>query len=146
MKPTLLATAALLLLTVPAPASDDDPLPGRGGDYQFETFQLEGTVWQGRLIPEAELIVRFERGGVLCYQYVNNATVTSREGSWKQTSPTTVYLETHGRYAEYTAVIRGNNLIGEAHNIRPFQWKWEMKRMPASAFDPDKGKQPIGNK
>ncbi len=142
MRTALLATAALLLLVVPAPASDDEPLPGRDGNYQFETFQVEGTVWQGRLIPEADMIVRFERGGVLYYRYTNG-NVVSRAGSWKQTSATTVYLETNNKYAEYTAIIRGDHMIGEAHNIRPFQWKWEMKRLPASALkdDPEPGKQ-----
>jgi hypothetical protein len=135
MKPTLLAVTALLLLVVPVPASDDAPLPGRDGQYQFEALNLEGTVWQGRLIPEAEMIVRFEHGGVLYYKYTNG-NVVSRTGSWKQHG-NTVYLETNNKYAEYTAVIRGNQMIGEAHNIRPFQWKWEMKRLPASVLKDD---------
>jgi hypothetical protein len=142
----MLAMAALFLLVAPATATDDDSLPGRDGQYQFDALNLEGTVWQGRLIPEAEMIIRFEHDGVLYYKYVNGPTM-SRAGSWKQTG-SGVYLETNNKYAEYQAVIRGDRLIGEAHNIRPFQWKWEMKRVPASTLkhDPDAGKQPIGNK
>lgn len=130
-----LVPLACLLLSAAVPAADENPLPGRDGNYQFEAVSLEGTVWQGRLIPEADMIVRFERGGVLYYRYTNGGVV-SRAGSWKQTG-STLYLETNKKYAEYTAVLRGNQLIGEAHNIRPFQWKWEMKRMPATALKDD---------
>jgi hypothetical protein len=138
MRIALVPLMALLFIAA-APASDDEPLPGRDGHYQFETFNLEGTIWQGRLIPEADMIVRFERGGVLYYKYTNGGVI-SRAGSWKQTG-STVYLETNKKYAEYTAVIRGQQMIGEAHNIRPFQWKWEMKRLPASTLkdDPEPG-------
>jgi hypothetical protein len=116
--------------------SDDPAAPGRDGSYEFEGGSLEGTVWEGRLIPEAVITVRFEKGGVLWYRYSNNPGAGQRTGSWKQTG-STVYIETNKKYAEYTAVIRGNRMVGEAHNVRPFQWTWEMERRPASFAEQD---------
>jgi hypothetical protein len=136
MKHALLPLAALMVLAGAAPGANDDPLPGRDGSYRFEALSIEGTVWQGRLIPEAEMLVRFERGGVLWYRYINTNGPGSRVGSWKQMG-NTVTLETNHKYAEYRAILRGDQMIGEAHNIRPFEWKWEMKRQPASAAPKD---------
>jgi hypothetical protein len=133
---------ALCLLGFPlvgvalASSADDTAAPGRDGSYEFNADALEGTVWEGRLIPEAVMTVRFEKGGVLWYRYSNNKGGGSRRGSWKQNGDK-VYLETNNKYAEYTAVIRGNRMIGEAHNVRPFQWTWEMERRPASANEAD---------
>jgi hypothetical protein len=136
MRIALLVPLVVCIFIASASASDTEPIPGRDGSYQFETFNLEGTVWEGRLIPEANMLVRFERGGVLWYRYAENGGSGSRTGSWKQTG-TTVYLETNKKYAEYNAVIRGDRMIGDAHNIRPFQWTWELKRRPTSAAPKD---------
>ena len=141
MRMLALCLLAFLLVGVTlALGSDESAQPGRDGSYQFNADALEGTVWEGRLIPEAVMTVRFEKGGVLWYRYSNNPGNGQRTGSWKQNGDT-VYIETNNKYAEYTAVIRGNRMIGEAHNVRPFQWKWEMERRPASFAEP--GGQPV---
>jgi hypothetical protein len=133
----MLALCLLAFLLVGIVAASDEPaVPGRDGDYQFDGDSLEGTVWEGRLIPEAVITVRFEKGGVLWYRYSNNKGGGQRTGSWKQTG-NSVYIETNQKYAEYNATVRGNRLVGSAHNVRPFQWTWEMERRPASFAEPD---------
>lgn len=131
----------VLLLTAGAPCASDSPDSSRDGSYQFEgNARIEGTVWEGRLIPEANMIVRFEKGGVLAYNYGN---FTHRTGSWKQTG-NKVYIETNGKYAEYDAVIQGGRMIGSAHNVAKNSWKWEMERRPASAMPADNQAKQLG--
>src|SRR5256885_12258780 len=100
----------LLLVPLNLPASGDEPLPGRDGQYQVEGLALEETVWEGRLIPESDVVIRLERGGVLWYRYGNT---TYRNGTWKQTGDS-IYIETNQHYAEFRAVVRGDRLSCEA--------------------------------
>jgi hypothetical protein len=127
----MLALCLLAFLVVGVALASDDGAPGRDGSYEFEGQSIEGTVWEGRLIPEAVMIVRFEKGGVLWYRYSNNPGAGQRTGSWRQTGDN-VYIETNQKYAEYNATVRGDRMVGSAHNVRPFQWTWEMQRRPAS--------------
>jgi hypothetical protein len=128
LSPLLLALASL----APA-ASGDDALPGRGGDYQFAgTASVEGTVWKGETGPGHQIfIVRFERGGTLCY---TSPSGTWRNGTWKQTG-NAIYLEMNKRYAEYRGVMRGDRITGEGGNIANMQWTWEVKRAGTLASD-----------
>ena len=122
LSPLLLALASL----APA-ASGDDALPGRGGDYEFAgTENVEGTVWKGETGPGQQIfIVRFERGGTLCY---TSASGTWRNGTWKQTG-NAIYLEMNKRYAEYRGVMLGDRITGEAANKVNASWKWDVKRV-----------------
>jgi hypothetical protein len=125
MTNTLYALALALASLGPA-ASGDDALPGRGGDYDFaDSDTVEGTVWKGETHPGQIFIVRFEKGGVLCY---TSPSGTWRNGTWKQTG-NAIYLEMNKKYAEYRGVMRGDRITGEASNIANSNWTWDVKRV-----------------
>jgi hypothetical protein len=123
---TAISPLALLLVVLAPAASDDEPLPGRDGNYQLTGGEnVEGTVWQGERHPGEIFIVRFERGGTLCY---TTNSGTWRNGTWKQTG-NSIYLEMNKRYAEYRGVILGDRMFGDAGNINAVTWKWDVKRV-----------------
>jgi hypothetical protein len=121
-----LSPLLLALVSLGPAASGDDVLPGRGGDYEFAgTENVEGTVWKGETRPGQIFIVRFERGGILCY---TSPSGTWRNGTWKQTG-NAIYLEMNQKYAEYRGVMRGDRITGEAGNRVNDQWTWDVKRV-----------------
>lgn len=122
---TAVPSVVLLFVTLAPAASGDDALPGRDGAYEFAgVATVEGTVWKGETNPGEVFIVRFEKGGILCY---TSPSGTFRNGTWTQKG-NAIYLEMNQRYAEYRGVLAGNRLTGTAGNITGLTWTWSVQR------------------
>ncbi len=127
MRSALLVPVVICLLVMPAPASDTEPLPGRGGDYEFET-SIVGTVWEGKLVYDDTSIIRFDPNGVLRIRYFKQTTM---QANWRQEGERIV-IEINNKYVECEGYLRDGRLVGKAKNRAPATWNWEMKRRPAS--------------
>jgi hypothetical protein len=122
---TTIYPLALFVATLGPAAPGGDGIPGRDGSYELTgTESVEGTMWRGETTPGAIFIVRFERGGILCY---TSPSGTWRNGTWKQNG-SAIYLEMNQKYAEYRGVIRGDRIAGEAGNVNGDNWTWDVKR------------------
>jgi hypothetical protein len=117
-----LSSLVVLLATLGTCAANDDPVPGRGGNYEFAPETVEGTTWEGGL-DHGAFILRFEGSGVLrCSWWSANL----RNCTWRQKG-NVIYLELGSRLGEYRCEIHGDQLIGEASNKVGAHWKWDVK-------------------
>jgi hypothetical protein len=121
-----LGSLALSLAFLTPAIGADDVQPGRGGDYQFAGSEnVEGTEWKGALGQHGPFVVRFERGGVVCYSLVGS---TLRDMNWRQEGGT-VYMAANNKYSEFRLTVRGDRLVGEGRNQGGEVWKLDMKRV-----------------
>ena len=118
-----LAALALLLATLAPAAPSDEGVPGRDGSYELAGSNVEGTMWEGNT-DRGVFIVRFERGGMLCY---TSPSGTFRNGTWTQNG-NVILLEMNGHYADYRGEMRGDRILGEASNKPGMKWNWNVKR------------------
>jgi hypothetical protein len=110
LSPLLLALASL----APAASGDEAP-PGRDGRYEFSgPVDLAGTMWKGDMNPEGFLVVRFERGGTVCYTYSGG---NWRNGHWKQEGDK-LHMVIGRALVTFRAVIRDDHISGAEVNQR----------------------------
>jgi hypothetical protein len=116
-----LSSLALLLATLSPGAGGDALVPGRDGNYDFETSSLIGTVWEGKIVVDDTSIVRFDPKGVLRIRYFNQTTL---QANWRQQGDKIVVCE---------GLLQNDLVVGSAKNKAGLKWTWELKRKPASA-------------
>jgi hypothetical protein len=128
MRIALIPLTLLLMLAGAAPGANDNPLPGRDGNYEFETASLVGTVWEGKIVIDDTSIVRFDPNGVLRIRYFKQNTI---QASWSQKGDKIV-ITINNKYVECDGLFRNDRLLGSAKNKAGMNWTWEMKRKPSS--------------
>lgn len=121
--------AMILLATFAQAVSNDDALPGRDGNYDIETSSLVGTVWEGKIVFDDTSIVRFDRNGVLRIKYFGQ---TNMQANWRKQGDT-IIIEINNKYVECQGKLHGERMTGTARNKADPDWKWEMKKLPASS-------------
>lgn len=130
MRIALLPLAVLLLLAGAAPGANDDSLPGRDGNYEFEMSSLIGTVWEGKIVYDDTSIIRFDPKGVLRIHYFNQNNL---QASWRQNGDKIV-IEINNKYVECEGrLLHNDRMLGTAKNKANSNWSWEMKRKPPAA-------------
>jgi hypothetical protein len=128
MRTALIPLTVLLLLAGAAPGANDNPLPGRDGNYEFETASLVGTVWEGKIVFDDTSIIRFDPKGVLRIHYFKQNTL---QASWQQQGDK-IIITINNKYVECEGFLRNGRLVGSAKNKANNNWTWEMKRKPPS--------------
>jgi hypothetical protein len=128
MRIALIPLTALLTLAGAALGANDEPVPGRDGNYEFGTASLIGTVWEGKLVYDDTSIIRFDPKGVLRIQYYKQTTL---QASWQQQGDK-IIITINNKYVECNGLLRNDRLSGSAKNLAGNNWTWEMKRKPPS--------------
>jgi uncharacterized protein (TIGR02996 family) len=90
---------------------------------------LVGTCWEGTSDGKP-ITLRFLEGGTLSYTQYETTYVN---GTWLQVG-SAVALETNRHYADYHAVITGDEMRGAAVNIVNASWEWHTRRTVDAAF------------
>ncbi|MBN8580935.1 MAG: hypothetical protein J0L96_09705 [Anaerolineae bacterium] len=85
---------------------------------------LEGTVWAGTDSDGDYYVYEFLPGGVLKF---TSPTGTFAEDKWEQNG-NSVYMEMSNKYCEYTGVINGDTITGNAWNKDGHTWTWTAKK------------------
>jgi hypothetical protein len=130
MRIALLPLTVLLLLAGAAPGANDDAVPGRDGNYEFETSSVLGTVWEGKIVYDDTSLIRFDAKGVLRIRYFNR---TNMQASWRQQGDK-IIIEINNKYVECDGrLVRADQMLGTAKNKANNNWSWEMKRKPPTA-------------
>jgi hypothetical protein len=128
MRKALLVLLVTCLVIASAPASEMEPLPGRDGNYDFDSVSVLGTVWEGKIVYDDTSIVRFDANNVLRIRYFNQTTM---QASWWQKGDK-IIIEINNKYVECKGVVRSDRIVGSATNKANANWNWEMKRKPTS--------------
>src|ERR1700691_3612291 len=104
MRIALIPLTLLLMLAGAAPGANDNPLPGRDGNYEFETASLVGTVWEGKIVIDDTSIIRFDPNGVLRIRYFKQNTI---QASWSQKGDKIV-ITINNKYVECDGLFRND--------------------------------------
>jgi hypothetical protein len=86
---------------------------------------LVGTTWSSTLLEGSGVEYEFRKDGILHYTYADGRSWT--DAHWRQTGDR-LYMEINNKYAEYTAVIKGNRMQGTGKNVTGKKWTWHAEK------------------
>ncbi len=91
---------------------------------------LSGTRWliTKSTSPKPWSIFLQEDGTIKSYKFV----FPKINGTWKQ-SGNIIYIAFNQNYAQYKGTVNGDEMTGEARNIKGKEWKWKAARIEAEA-------------
>ena len=85
---------------------------------------VAGSTWTGTDSDGDYYEYNFLAGGALHYK---SPTGFWRNGTWKQDG-SSIYVETNNRYTERKGIITGNQMSGDAWNVKGRRWTWVAKK------------------
>lgn len=83
------------------------------------------TSWDVEESDGSSCIFHFQDKGLLAYdsdgQHFDN-------GRWHVDSAGKIHIDTNDHYADYTGVLSGGHISGDAWNVTGAKWTWKAKR------------------